>query len=198
MSRLNTWLLWITVVTGFGGVGTWAVTVLPQGALQELQAPLPVADTPGPGGSSGGRPALAAHPPIPAMRTLWVGLMAIWLAALVFGAWWVWPHLERMTLSADLIISLVWLVIGAAAWLVALNLGNPAVLATVAAAALGVDFADEPLAGRRANITVGAVFVHEGSRAGRCGRPAGGASSEGRARDPGSDPRVTSAGRRGR
>jgi len=27
--RLNTWLLWITVVTGFGGVGVWAVTVLP-------------------------------------------------------------------------------------------------------------------------------------------------------------------------
>jgi hypothetical protein len=30
VSTLNTWLLWITVVTGFGGVGTWAVTVLPQ------------------------------------------------------------------------------------------------------------------------------------------------------------------------
>jgi hypothetical protein len=29
VSRLNTWLLWITVVTGFGAVGTWAVTVLP-------------------------------------------------------------------------------------------------------------------------------------------------------------------------
>jgi hypothetical protein len=29
VSRLNTWLLWITVVTGFGGVGVWAVTVLP-------------------------------------------------------------------------------------------------------------------------------------------------------------------------
>lgn len=29
VSRLNTWLLWITVVTGFGGVGLWAVFVLP-------------------------------------------------------------------------------------------------------------------------------------------------------------------------
>ncbi len=29
VSKLNTWLLWITVVTGLGGVGTWAVTVLP-------------------------------------------------------------------------------------------------------------------------------------------------------------------------
>ncbi|HXF82442.1 MAG TPA: Nramp family divalent metal transporter [bacterium] len=30
VSRLNTWLLWITVVTGFGGVGYWAITVLPK------------------------------------------------------------------------------------------------------------------------------------------------------------------------
>jgi hypothetical protein len=29
VSALNTWLLWITVVTGFGGVGYWALTVLP-------------------------------------------------------------------------------------------------------------------------------------------------------------------------
>jgi hypothetical protein len=29
VSRLNTWLLWITVVTGFGAVGVWSVTVLP-------------------------------------------------------------------------------------------------------------------------------------------------------------------------
>jgi hypothetical protein len=30
VSRLNATLLWITVVTGFGGVGYWAVTVLPK------------------------------------------------------------------------------------------------------------------------------------------------------------------------
>ncbi len=29
VSTLNTWLLWITVVTGLGAVGVWAVTVLP-------------------------------------------------------------------------------------------------------------------------------------------------------------------------
>jgi hypothetical protein len=29
VSRLNAWLLWITVVTGFGGVGLWAAFVLP-------------------------------------------------------------------------------------------------------------------------------------------------------------------------
>jgi hypothetical protein len=57
------------------------------------------------------------------MIVIWVSLVAIWLAALVYGAWWVWPHLERMKLTADLVISLAWLVIGAAAWLVALNLG---------------------------------------------------------------------------
>jgi hypothetical protein len=29
VSRLNTWLLWLSIITGFGGVGVWAVTVLP-------------------------------------------------------------------------------------------------------------------------------------------------------------------------
>src|SRR3712207_7290748 len=29
VGRLNTWLLWITVVTGFGAVGLWAIFVLP-------------------------------------------------------------------------------------------------------------------------------------------------------------------------
>jgi hypothetical protein len=57
------------------------------------------------------------------MAILWVALMVLWLAGLLFGAWWIWPHVERMELTADLIISLVWLVIGGAAWLVALNLG---------------------------------------------------------------------------
>jgi len=35
----------------------------------------------------------------------------------------VWPHFERMTLSADLVMGAVWLIIGTAAWIVALNLG---------------------------------------------------------------------------
>ena len=30
VSRMNATLLWITVVTGFGGVGYWIVTVLPK------------------------------------------------------------------------------------------------------------------------------------------------------------------------
>jgi hypothetical protein len=57
------------------------------------------------------------------MAVLWALLMAIWLAALIFGAWWVWPHVERFRLTADLIIGVVWLVIGSAAWIMALHLG---------------------------------------------------------------------------
>jgi len=54
---------------------------------------------------------------------LWVLMMLVWLAGLLSGLWWVWPHFERMTLSADLVMGAVWLIIGTAAWIVALNLG---------------------------------------------------------------------------
>jgi hypothetical protein len=37
VSRLNTTLLWITVVTGFGGVAYWAVTVLPVEACKQAK-----------------------------------------------------------------------------------------------------------------------------------------------------------------
>ena len=37
VSRPNTWLLWITVVTGFGAVGYWAVTVLPVEACKQAK-----------------------------------------------------------------------------------------------------------------------------------------------------------------
>jgi hypothetical protein len=57
------------------------------------------------------------------MKTLWVSMMLIWLAGLLYGLWWIWPLVERMTLSADLVMASVWLIIGVAAWLVALNLG---------------------------------------------------------------------------
>jgi hypothetical protein len=39
------------------------------------------------------------------------------------GLWWVWPLVERMTLSVDLVMAAVWLIVGTAAWIVALNLG---------------------------------------------------------------------------
>ena len=50
-------------------------------------------------------------------------MMLVWMGGLAFGLWWVWPHIQRLALTTDLVFSLVWLVIGAAAWLVALNLG---------------------------------------------------------------------------
>ena len=54
---------------------------------------------------------------------LWALMMLVWLAGLLYGLWWVWPHFERMTLSADLVMASVWLIVGSAAWIVALNLG---------------------------------------------------------------------------
>jgi hypothetical protein len=54
---------------------------------------------------------------------LWVLMMLVWLAGLLYGLWWVWPLFERMTLTADLVMAAVWLIVGSAAWLVALNLG---------------------------------------------------------------------------
>ncbi|MGH7304632.1 MAG: hypothetical protein ACRELZ_15195 [Candidatus Rokuibacteriota bacterium] len=57
------------------------------------------------------------------MAILWTSMMLVWLAGLLYGLWWIWPLVERMTLSADLVMASVWLIIGAAAWLVALNLG---------------------------------------------------------------------------
>jgi hypothetical protein len=57
------------------------------------------------------------------MAMLWVAMMLVWLAGLLYGLWWVWPHFERMAPSADLVMAAVWLIIGAAAWVVALNLG---------------------------------------------------------------------------
>jgi hypothetical protein len=51
-------------------------------------------------------------------------MMLVWLGGLLFGAWWVWPHFERMALTRDLIVSVIWLVAGAVAWLAALSLGR--------------------------------------------------------------------------
>jgi hypothetical protein len=54
---------------------------------------------------------------------LWVSMMLAWMGGLAFGVWWTWPHIQRLALTADLVVSVMWLVIGAAAWGVALNLG---------------------------------------------------------------------------
>ena len=65
----------------------------------------------------------AARPVSVMGAILWALMMLVWLAGLVSGLWWVWPHFERMTLSADLVMASVWLIVGSSAWIVALNLG---------------------------------------------------------------------------
>ncbi|MDP9371708.1 MAG: hypothetical protein M3Q65_04475 [Chloroflexota bacterium] len=55
---------------------------------------------------------------------LWAVMMLIWLAGLLYGVWWVWPHFARMRLTTDLVASIIWLGAGTAAWLVAFNLGR--------------------------------------------------------------------------
>jgi hypothetical protein len=57
------------------------------------------------------------------MKFIWCAMMILWLAGLLYGLWWVWPLFERMTVSADLVMAVVWLIVGTAAWIVALNLG---------------------------------------------------------------------------
>jgi hypothetical protein len=57
------------------------------------------------------------------MAALWLVMMVIWLGALLGGLWWIWPHLEAMEPTLELLIGLAWLTTGAAAWLFALNLG---------------------------------------------------------------------------
>lgn len=40
---------------------------------------------------------------------LWAVMMLIWLAGLLYGVWWVWPHFARLRLTTDL-VCLGWLV----------------------------------------------------------------------------------------
>lgn len=57
------------------------------------------------------------------MAILWALMMVVWLGGLISGLWWIWPHIERLALTTDLVIGLMWFVIGAAAWLLALSFG---------------------------------------------------------------------------
>jgi hypothetical protein len=50
--------------------------------------------------------------------------MVVWLGALVSGLWWVWPHFERRALTVEALSALLWLVLGALAWVVAFNFGR--------------------------------------------------------------------------
>jgi hypothetical protein len=51
-------------------------------------------------------------------------MMLAWMGGLLLGLRGVWPLLQRPTLTPDLVIPLVWLVIGAAAWVLAFNFGR--------------------------------------------------------------------------
>ena len=50
-------------------------------------------------------------------------MMMAWMGGLLLGLRGVWPLLQKPGLTPELVIPLVWLVIGAAAWGVALNFG---------------------------------------------------------------------------
>jgi hypothetical protein len=50
-------------------------------------------------------------------------MMLAWLGGLILGVRGVWPLLRAPALTPELVIPLVWLVIGATGWLVALNFG---------------------------------------------------------------------------
>jgi len=50
-------------------------------------------------------------------------MMLVWMGGLLLGVRGVWPLLQRPALTPELVVPLVWLVIGAAAWLVALDVG---------------------------------------------------------------------------
>ena len=54
---------------------------------------------------------------------VWVTMMLVWLGAMLYGLWWVWPHFEKMELTTELGAALFWLATGATAWIVALRMG---------------------------------------------------------------------------
>ncbi|MGH2393150.1 MAG: hypothetical protein ACRDGH_06580, partial [Candidatus Limnocylindria bacterium] len=54
---------------------------------------------------------------------LWAVMMFVWMCGLISGLWWVWPHIQRLELTGDLVVGLMWLIIGSAAWVIALNFG---------------------------------------------------------------------------
>ncbi len=51
-------------------------------------------------------------------------MMVVWLGALVSGFWWVWQLFQGAATTAERLGALLWLVLGGAAWLVALSFGR--------------------------------------------------------------------------
>ena len=50
--------------------------------------------------------------------------MLVWLAFLVRGVWWIWPAIEAMEYSQDLVAGVLWLSMGTLAWVLAFNYGR--------------------------------------------------------------------------
>jgi len=59
-----------------------------------------------------------------ARAVVWHVLMLVWLGALISGLWWMWPTFAAMTINADFVSGVLWLAIGALAWVVAFNYGR--------------------------------------------------------------------------
>jgi hypothetical protein len=55
---------------------------------------------------------------------VWHVLMLIWLGALMSGLWWIWPNFAEPAMTTDLVAGVLWLAIGALAWIVAFNCGR--------------------------------------------------------------------------
>jgi hypothetical protein len=54
----------------------------------------------------------------------WLLLMLVWLGGLLLGLWQAWPVFRDPTPSADRVAAAMWLIMGGAAWLLALNFGR--------------------------------------------------------------------------
>jgi hypothetical protein len=57
------------------------------------------------------------------VASFWLLLMLVWLGALICGVWWVWPAFQAPAPASELVAAAMWLIIGFAAWALALNLG---------------------------------------------------------------------------
>ena len=55
---------------------------------------------------------------------LWLVMMVVWLGALLLGLWWVWPAFQGPAPASERVAAGMWLIIGFAAWVLALNLGR--------------------------------------------------------------------------
>jgi hypothetical protein len=122
------------------------------------------------------------------MGILWAFLMLVWLAGLVFGLGGVWPHVARLALTADLVVGLMWLVIGSAAWVLAPGAAAPATLTAARHRAIAVapDAArcPRPLESSRPRLAPGerdAVTEHRSATPKPSARPATPRRGRGRA-----------------